>query len=123
MYPRRGAVGDQELVNASLAQAPRCRLARVSRPDDQNRTGVEIADDALGEPDGHRAWRKGSAADVGLGPRSLSNLDCQRKQSPEHGPDRLRQASCLERCADLAQNLILAQNHRVETGGDPEKIA
>ena len=121
---RRGAVGDDDLAHAGARRA-RAPCPRPSRP---RRARA---------PAGRRATRAGSAAsataadgtDTGCRPmRGLGAGPLARPRprggtcATSSGPLADSCSARVPRLAHLAEDLALADDHRVEAGGDPEEV-
>ena len=81
--------------------APTCCSARVERDRDQRRRG---------------------AVDVGLGVGALGDAERLLERGVERRADRAELLAEAERLAGLAEDLALADDHRVEPGGDVEEV-
>ena len=61
-------------------------------------------------------------ADLRLRARPLSHLQGKGKHAAEHPADRARGRRHLKRVADLAQNLGLAEYHRIDPARDQQEV-
>ena len=66
--------------------------------------------------------RRGGAVDVGLGVRALADAQRLLEEHVEGGSDGAELLADPQRVAGLAEDLALADDHRVEPGGDVEEV-
>ena len=74
------------------------------------------------EPDAHADQVRAGPVDPGLGVRPLPGAQGQRAEPGELAAQRLLRARHAERLPDLAQDLALADHHRVQAAGDVEQV-
>ena len=93
----------------------------------RHRAGAD--DDGAGPGDRHRAALEGGAdergsgpVDVGLGVGALADAQRLLEEGVERGPDGAVLLADAQRVAGLAEDLALADDHRVEAGGDLEEV-
>ena len=79
---------------------------------------VEVAEHLRRQRRGGRADRRRALADRGLRPHALAD----RQRLAEHPVEQRPRRHRLVRGADLAEDLPLPGNERVEAGGDPEQM-
>ena len=94
------------------------RRHRARTDDDDPATG-HLAGDAL-ERRGDEG--RGGAVDVGLGARALADAQRLLEEHVEGGSDGAELLAHPQRVAGLAEDLALADDHRVEPGGDVEEV-
>ena len=84
---------------------------------------LEVAEDLARERDGGEADRHRARAEAGLGPHALADGERRVEQAVEDRPRRLRVGRDGVRFLHLAEDLRLADDERVEAGGDAEQMA
>ena len=103
------------------------RLQRLqpdaTRADDEKAPVAEIAQRPFCERESHRARGRRIRADRGLGAGPPASGDRGTEEQRETRPDRSLRRPRLERVADLAEDLRLAQDEGVEPGGDAAQMA
>ena len=113
----------------TLARAPdvhhlaRRELAHLAGADEQHRAVAQLAEDLPRELDGDVRDGHGVAADRGLGARALRRGDRAVAQRVQHRAEAARLLRGLVRLLHLAEDLRLAEHHRVEAGGHAEGVA
>ena len=118
-----GAVGHDDVADARRDQRPAEALRDVAGAEDQHRAAAQREHRLLGERDRGRRDRQRRAADRGLGADALADLDRVAEDPGERLTRRALRLGLLPRAADLAEDLALAEDHRVEPGGDAEEVA
>ncbi len=96
--------------------------AGVPCPDHQHGRPGEIGYDRAHHPHSGRGERESTGPDPGRGPRLAAEPHPGAKEHSELGAHGSHSLSPLRRCAHLAQNLSLAEDHRFQTGGDAEEM-
>ena len=91
--------------------------------DDQNVLLAKIAQRAFGEREGHRARGRRVRADRGLRASATAGRDRRAEEERQSGPDRSGRPAGAERVTDLAEDLRLAENERVEARCDATQVA
>src|SRR3954469_1932718 len=117
------AVGDEDRRDALVGQRLRRALARLARADDDDAALREVADGLARELDGDRRDADPLAADAGLRADALARLERGAEQAVRHRAGRARRQRELVRAADLALDLGLADDHRLEPAGDAVELA
>ena len=118
------AVGDEDGLDPARGQRPRGQLGRLAGADQQHARGRR----------GRRACAGASStategietpalADPGLGAGPLAGRERAAEEAVEDRPGRALDERQLVGALDLALDLGLAEDHRVEPGGDPEEVA
>ena len=116
-----GAVRDPDAVDAARPQRRGEARAHLARADHEDLCSVERAEVLGGDGHGRRRDRNGMPADAGLRAHPLARLDGVAEQSRELRRGALAHGG-LPGLADLAEDLALADDHRVEAGGDGEQV-
>ena len=119
---RRGAVGDDDLAHARAGERERHALAHLAGAEHEDAAVVERAEPAGRQRHRRRRHRHRVAADGGLGAGALAHLDRVAERAREQRSARLLMLGRLPRLAHLAEDLALADDHRVEAGGDAEEV-
>ena len=117
-----GAVGDVDVACSGPSQVPRGRFRHLAGADDQNRQPVQVAEDLAGQLDGDVADRDRHLADAGLvadAPRHAERAVEQLVEFAAQGAGGLGQRVGV---LHLAQNLRLADDHRIEARGYPKDV-
>ena len=124
-----GAVGDEQRVGALLDEVLRREIAHLPCTDEQDGFVGERAEDLARELGGDRGDGDRRAADLRFCADALRNGEGALKQRVQHGAEGSCGADCADLAGDipglfdLAENLGLANDHRVERGGDAEEMA
>ncbi len=104
--------------------APRAaRLTAASSPDpagprQKDLAPLQVAEDLCGERRRGGRYRGRVLSDRSLGPHSLAKLE----SLPEHPVEERAGGGGVESGTDLAEDLALARNERVQPGRDPEEM-
>ena len=93
-------------------------LAHAAGADEQHAPASKVAEDLLRQRGRGRRHRRGALADRGLRPDALADLQRLAEDAVEQRPRR----GGVVRRPDLAEDLALAGNERVEPGGDAEEV-
>ncbi len=117
------AVGDEDRAHALVGQRLRRQLGGLAGADDDDRPRGEVADDFAGEVDGDRRDAHALAADPGLRAHALAGLQRGAEQAVRHRPGRAGGERGLVGALDLALDLALADDHRVEARGHAVELA
>ena len=120
---RGGAAGDRDLADALRAQVLRGERADLAGADDEHAPALETAEDLARQRDRRKADRHGALAERRLGAHALADVERPVEQLAEHRPGAAASRGGLERVLHLAENLRLADDQRVETGGDAEQVS
>ena len=120
----RRAVGDDDLADAGARERERHALAHVARAEHEHATVVEGCRAGWWPSDDRgRRHRHRVPADRGLGAGPLAHLDRVAEGARRAaGRSPTSRSATLPRLAHLAEDLALADDHRVEPGGDPEEV-
>ena len=117
------AVGDEDGPHALVDQRLGRQLGRLAGADDDHRARLEVADDVAGEVDGHARDADALARDAGLRAHALAGLQRGAEQAVGHRPGGAGLERRLVGAADLALDLGLADDHRVQAGGHAVELA
>ena len=124
--PRRlveGAVGDQQEAQPGLGQRAARQLAHLAGADDQGGAVGQVAQGLPGQRRRHLPQRPRPQADLRLRPRALAGVEGLPEERGEDRPGGAGRLGGLEGRLDLAQDLILAHQQRVEPGGHARQVA
>ena len=117
------AVGDEDRAHAAAGQRLRRQLARLAGADDHDvRVGL-AAEDVHRELDGDRRDRRAPVADRGLRAHSLAGLQRRREEAVGQRTGRAGRQRLLVGALDLALDLGLADDHRLQAAGDAKQLA
>ncbi len=108
--------------DAARPQRGREPGAHLARADHEHARAVEVAEVLGRDRDRGRRDRHRVAGDPGLGAHPLARLDRVLEHAREQLGRGLLADRRLPRVADLAEDLALADDHRVETGRDREQV-
>ncbi len=117
------AVGDEDGLDAAGGERARGQLGRLAGADQQHAALGEVAERPLRELDGDRRDGDRALADPGLGADPLAGGERAAEEPVEDRAGRALDQRELVGALDLALDLGLAEDHRVEPGGDPEEVA
>ena len=113
------AVDDRDVAGAEPEDGRDGERGHRARTDDDDAAAGDRAGDPL-ERGGHQG--RGGAVDVGLGVRALADAQGLLEEHVEGGADGAELLAQPQRLAGLAEDLALADDHRVETRGDVEEV-
>ena len=119
---RHGAVGDDDLEHAGARQRERHALTHLARAQHEHAPVVERAETAVRQRHRRRRHRHRVPADRGLGAGALAHFDRVAERARQQRPARFLALGRLPCLAHLAEDLALADDHRVEPGGDAEEV-
>ena len=117
------AVGDEDGGDAARDQRPRDQLGGFAGADHEHAALGEVAEGAARQLDRHRGDRDAALADRGLLAGAATGGERAAEEAVEDRPGRSLDQRQLVGALDLALDLGLADDHRVEPGGDPEEVA
>ena len=117
-----GAVGDVNLAGSVGHQMARRQFAHLACSDQVDALALQVAEDLLRQIDGHRGDRYGGRGDRGLGADPLGDGERPGQQRIELRVDRSHGARRGVRLLHLAQDLRLADDHRVQAGGHAKHV-
>ena len=116
--PIRRSIGDERDLGAARDQVAGCQLSHLARAHDQDPPALEVAEDLLRERGRGGGHRCGALADRGLDAGLASRVERAPEQAVQHRPT----GTGLVGRADLAEDLALAWDHRVEPRRDAEEV-
>ena len=117
------AIRDENGSGALLHEVARGDLAHFARADEEDGAALERAEDFAGEIDGHGRDGDGIGADTGFAARFFGGGKGSLEQVLELAGNGSGGARDGEGLFDLAENLRLADDHRVEARGHAEEMA
>lgn len=119
----QGAVGHHDALHALLEQVARDQGDGLAGADQQRLAAVQVAEDLLGQA--HRGERHGHRvlADGGIGADGLRRTEGGLEQAAEQRTDGAGLARDGVGRLHLAEDLRLAEDHRVEAGGHAHHVA
>ena len=116
------AVGDEDRLDALGGERAGGQLRGLAGADDEHAAVLEVADRPLRELDRDRGDRHRPLRDPGLRAGALAGPERGAEDPVEDRAGRALDQGELVGALDLALDLGLADDHRVESGGDPEEV-
>ena len=116
------AVGDRDRTDATAAQRRAGERTHRPRADDQRAPAGQRAEHRLGAVDRDRHDGGAGLVDAGVGVRALADAQRRLGQVVQHRADRAGLGRQRVRRAQLAEDLGLTDDHRVEPRGDGEHV-
>ena len=116
------AVGDGDRLRLLGREVRRRELDHLARADQQQPLVRDRREDALGELHRRGGHRDRRAADVGLRAHVLGHGERALEQPVQHEAQRPGGLRRAHRVLHLAQDLRLAQHHRIEAARDAERV-
>ena len=117
------AVGDEDGADAAGDQGPGDQLGGLAGADDQHPAVGEVAERPPRQLDRDRGNRDALLADPGLLAGAAAGGEGAAEEAVEDRPGAALDQGQLVGAFDLALDLGLADDHRVEPGGDPQQVA
>ena len=117
-----GAVRYDDRAHPSGNKTPRGSLADLSSSQHHDRPPVQIPEDFSREIDGHRSDRRGSAGDLGFAPHLLGHPERVLEKLVEMAGGCPAIGGRSIRLLELAQDLGLADNHRIQAARNTEQM-
>ena len=117
------AVGDEDGGDAAGDQGAGEQLGGLAGADDEHAAVAEVAERAPRQLDRDRGDRDVLLADPGLIAGAAAGGEGAAEEAVEDRPGAALDQSQLVGALDLALDLGLAEDHRVEPGGDAEEVA
>src|SRR4029077_17708052 len=108
--------------SAGLAKVPGGELGHFSRADDHDCTIRKRSENLSRELDRGVADRDSHLADTGFRADPLGDAEGAREQAVHPSADRTARLCSSISGLHLAENLGLAEDHGIETGGDAEQV-
>ena len=118
-----GAVGDGYLLDAGPGQRPAGKLPGVARSDNHHAAPAQVSKGLPGQFDAGPADGQGVAAYFRFPTHLAANPESPLEQVGKGLRQGVQQAGGIEGLPHLADDLLLAQDHRVQAGCDPEQVA
>ena len=116
------AVGDQDAARAAREEVLGGELAHLARADHEDGLAFELSEDLLGQLHRRVGDRNGGAADGRIAPDALGDGEGVHHGVVERPVHRPGLAGDGVGALHLAEDLRLADQHRIETGGDAEEV-
>ncbi len=120
---RFGPIRDEERGGAVLDEVAHGELGHLAGADDEDLLALEAAEDLAREVDGNGGDGDAGGADAGLGADPFGDVEGALQQWVERGGDGADLASYAPGLLDLAEDLGLADDERIERTGDAEEVA
>ena len=120
---RHRPADDRHLLDALRFHVQRRQLAHFAGADDEDRPALEVAEDLARERDCREADRDGARGQSGFRADALARGERRMEQAVEDRADRLRAGGERVGFLHLAEDLRLADDERIEAGGDAEQMA
>ncbi|MCW0417707.1 hypothetical protein NB689_003461 [Xanthomonas sacchari] len=117
-----GAVGDQQTPHAALAEMLGGQLDGLAGADQQHGGFAEPGEGTLRQAHRGGGDRDRIGAHAGVGARALGHREGLLEQAVQAAAHRPMFACQRPGVLHLAEDLRLAQHHRVQPGGDPEQV-
>ncbi len=121
--PLQGAVGYDDTLDALVVQVPRHQADGLTGADQQRLAAVQIGEDLLGQADRGEGHRHRVLANGGIGAHGLGGAEGGLEQTPEQRPDGAGLTRHGVGRLELAENLRLAQHHRIQPAGHAHHVA
>ena len=116
------SVRDDELPQPACQESSRRAFCGPSCTDQDRTAVVEVLEALPGEIDCDRGNRGRSRSHAGLAPNPLAGRERLPVDPGEQGPQQPFLRGAISGGADLALDLALADDHRIEARGDPEQM-
>ena len=116
------AVGDEDRAGALVGERLRGQLARLAGAEDHDVALAQAAEHAGGEVDGDGGHAHAAGADAGLRAHALAGGQRGAEEAVGERPGVPGRERGLVGALDLPLDLGLADDHRLEPGGDPEQL-
>ena len=120
---RQRPAGDRDLLHALRAQVDAGELGHLAGAEDEDAQAGEVPEDLLGQLDRGVADRDRAFAESGFVAHALADRERGVEQPMGHGAGEVEVARRGVGRLHLAENLRLADDERVEAGGDAEEVA
>ena len=112
------AVGDEDGARPLVGEGARGELAGVAGAQDDDVPALEVPENAEGQVHGDRRDADATRADAGLRAHALAGRQGRCEQPVQERPGAALAHRRLVRPADLALDLGLAEDHRLESRRD-----
>jgi len=117
------AVGNEDPLGLGIDQVARGKLDGFASADQQHGRLIEPREHLLRKSYRRVRDRHRMRADAGIGAHPFGDRETMLEQPVEPGLERMRAARGLPGMLDLAEDLRLAEDERIEPGRDPEQMA
>jgi len=117
------AVRHDQPARLLVGEVARGQLDGVAGADQQYAGLAQVGEHLLGEAHRGERHRHGVCADAGFGAHPLGHREGVLQQAVQRRLQRVRLARKLVGILHLAEDLRLAQHHRIQPGGDAEQVA
>ncbi len=104
-------------------QVARHEFDGLARADQQRGVGLEIAEDLFGQAHRREGHRDRAAADGGVGAHLFGDVEGVLEQPAQRPPDGTRAAGGAEGVLDLAEDLRLAEDQRIQAARHAQDVA
>ena len=115
-------VRHEQRLHAAVAQRARRELGVLAGADHEHAPVGEVAEEVGGQLHRHRRHRHARARHLRLAPHALAGGERVAEQPVRHRPGHALDQRHLVRALHLPLHLGLADDHRVEPGGDREEV-
>ncbi len=120
---RHRPADDRHVMHALRFHVHGGELAHFAGADHHHAAALQVAEDLFRERDRREADRHGARSEPGLGPHPLADAERRVEQPVQDRADRAGVRGGGVRLLHLPENLRLANDERVEPGGDPEQVS
>ncbi len=118
-----GAAADGDPLRLLRGEVPRRQLGHLAGADDEHRRVAQVADDLARQAERRVADRHRAFGQLGLAPHALAGGERGVEQAVEERAGRVLIGRGRVGLLHLAEDLRLADDERIEPGGDPEQVA
>lgn len=118
----QGAVGNDDALDALVMQVAGDQADGLAGTDQQRLAAVQVGEDLLGQAHGSEGHGHRVFTDGGIGAHRLGGAEGGLEQAPEQWPDGAGLTRHGVGGLELAENLRLAQHHRVKPAGDAHHV-
>ena len=118
-----GAAADGDPLRLLRGEVPRRQLGHLAGADDEHRRVAQVADDLARQAERRVADRHRALGQLGLAPHALAGGERGVEQAVEERAGRVQIGRGRVGLLHLAEDLRLADDERIEPGGDPEQVA
>ena len=119
---RHRAADDRHLTHALRLHVLRRELAHLAGAEHDDAAALQVAENLAREADGGVADRDRARAEIGFRPYSLADGEAGVEEAVEQRPGGFSLSRRAVRLLHLSENLRLADDERVEAGGDAEQV-
>ncbi len=116
------AVREEDLLHAVVGEQARRQLDGLASAEEEDLAVGNRLEDAPDERKGDPGDGDRTRPERRLGPDPLATLERRLEEPPRDGTRSARLGRATVRLADLPEDLRLAEDHRIESGGDAEEV-